>query len=237
MCVVRRVRRGLLLVTGFLCSGLVLYVLVQNGAAIWQPIVGSTAEQAQPAMPMEIPGTTLVIRNFVRYEGSYLEDGSETYEADVLGILLENTGSYGIESARVILHWDEGTYVFDVDMLPPQMSAIVLEKDRRPYVIHSWTHCTGVQKSAQEDWSDDPIAVAIMDSTKLQLTNESAKTVTEVRIYYKNYLAEDNILLGGITYSYTVAQIPPKASVTIEPYRFVYGYSRIVRIDCRRNDD
>lgn len=235
----RRMKRGILLVSGALGSMLVICLLVQSGAALWQSDTPEPAKVFMPerslAFPMEIPGTTLVARHLIWYEGGYLEDGSHTYEANVAAILLENTGTAAIECARVILRWEGGAYVFDVDMLPPHMSVIVLERDRQPYEIYEWTGCSGVQKSGTGDWQG---TVQVTESgIRLQITNPSDVTLHDVRIYFKDYLQEQDILVGGTVHSFTVGDIPPYTTVTAEPYRFVEGYSRIVRIDYQQGKD
>lgn len=235
----RRMKRGFLLLTGVLGSALVLLLLILNGYALWQPgVVVSPVPYTLNSLPSDVPGTTLRIHNLVCYEGGYLEDGSDIYVSDVAAILLENTGTYGIRSARVILCWQGGAYVFDVEMLPPDTPVIVLEKDRQPYQQQAWTGCNGVQKTDEADWSVYPVQLAVQDQTKLQLKNQTDMPVTNLHIYYKNYLKDEQIFLGGTAYCYVVAEIPAGETVTVEPYRFVWGYSRIVQISCpARNDD
>lgn len=239
MGVRRRLRRGILLVAGIFGGVAVFCLLLQNGYGMWEPAV--TVGQVvypQNDLPMQVPGTTLAIHNLVRYEGGYLEDRSDIHVTDIAAILLENTGSAGIECARVILHWEDGDYVFDVTMLPPGMRVIVLEKDGQTYRQHPWTGCSGVQKTGDGDWSAFPVQIAVLDDTKLQLQNTTDMPIRRLQIYYKNYLPDDRILLGGVAYCYLVDQIPAGQSVTVEPYRFAWGYSKIVQITCQhRNDD
>lgn len=225
--VFRGLRRGILFVTGIMGSICIVCLLVYNGAALWRPATGEISPQML-AFPMEIPGTTLVARHLILYEGGYLEDGSHTYEDNVAAILLENTGSDGIECARVILHWEDGAYVFDVDMLPPGMPVIVLERDRQPYALKEWIACEGVQKCSFEDWQS--ILEIEENGIQLQITNPTDQVACDVRIYFKDYLEEQDILVGGIVHSYTVGDIPPNTTVTAEPYRFVKGCSKILRI-------
>lgn len=226
--VFRGLRRGLLLLMGTMGSIGVVCLLVHSGAALWQPPAGETPPKIL-SFPMEIPGTTLVARHLILYEGGYLEDGSQEYEANVAAVLLENTGSVGIECARVILHWEGGAYVFDVDMLPPGMPVIVLERSRQPYEQKEWTACQGIQKIAHDPW-ESCLEISPSDIT-LQITNPTDQTIRDVRIYFKDYLKDQDILVGGIVHSCEVGDIPPHTTVTAEPYHFVEGYSKILCVD------
>lgn len=224
----RGLRRGLLLLVGTMGSFCVVCLLVHSGAALWQPPAGETTPKIL-AFPMEIPGTTLVARHLILYEGGFLEDGSQEYEANVAAVLLENTGSVSIESARVILHWEDGAYVFDVDMLPPGLPVIVLERSRQPYEQKSWTACQGIQKIAYAPW-ESCLEVSASDIT-LQITNPTDQTVRDVCVYFKDYLKDQDILVGGIVHSCKIGDIPPHTTVTAEPYHFVEGYSKILCVD------
>ena len=218
-----KVRRFALLFTGVIGGALVMCVLVQNGWAMCRREVSST-------FPMQIPGTTLVITNVLSYEGEYIEDDSVTFSADIAAICLENTGASNIQCARVILSWEQGDYVFDVDMLPSGMSVIVLEKFRQPYEKHNFTSCAGVQKNALTDWMAAPITVSPQGETKLRIQNPTDQPLTDVTLYFKNYIPESDLLFGGIVYEYRVGLVAPGESFIIEPYRYLRSRSRIVGI-------
>lgn len=227
MMMFARVRRGLLFVTGIIGSIFVVSVLVRSGSALWQSPEEPCAEQSL-TFPMEIPGTNLVAHHLIWYEGGYLEDGSHEYEENVAAIMLENTGAADIECARVILGWGDGAYVFDADMLPRGMPVIVLERSRQPYEEKEWTTCQGVQKVAYDRW-DSSLAFSASDIS-IQITNPTDHTICDVRIYFKDYLQDQKVLMGGIVHSYEAGDIPPHTTITIEPYRFVEGYSKILWI-------
>ena len=219
-----KIWRGLLLVTGVLGGALVLAFLVQNGWALW-------SREPVPQFPMEIPGTTLVIRNILTYEGEYLEDESMTFADDIAAIHLVNTGSAGIDCARVVLQWEQGTYVFDVDMLPAGGSVIVLEKYQQSYDTDRFTSCAGVQKTATGDWMSAPVTVTPRGDTKLEICNPTDRTLTDVRICFKNYLPEEDLFVGGIVYAYRIGLVAPGERFIVEPYRYLRGQSRIVGIE------
>ena len=225
---VLRMRRGLLIVVGVMGSLLVVYLLVCSASAICRP--GNPALQSKSVFPMQVPGTTIVIRNLVNYEGEYMEDGNLTFEKNLAAVCLENQGEDGIECARVILHWENGAYVFDVDMLPAGAGAIVLEKYRSPYDDHQWTSCVGVQKCTTTSWMNVPALIMPLGPTKIHLENPTETTLRNMTLYYKHYLPSDRLLVGGIVYAIKVGDLLPGAAVSLEPERFSWGGSQIVRI-------
>ena len=81
---VLRMRRGLLIVVGVMGSLLVVYLLVCSASAICRP--GNPALQSKSVFPMQVPGTTIVIRNLVNYEGEYMEDGNLTFEKNLAAV-------------------------------------------------------------------------------------------------------------------------------------------------------
>ena len=203
-----------------------MYGLVQSGAALWQYDVN-----AQPlTMPFQVPGTTLVVHNLLRYEGEYLEDEGVTFERDLAAVCLENVGSSGVECARVILQWQDGSYVFDVDMLPKGTTVVVLEKYRQPYAEHPWIGCSAVQKTGDDTWLNTPLEITAQGLSGIVVTNPTDKMVTDVTLHFKNYLSENRLFVGGLAYQYKVGDLAPGASATVEPYHFMWGSSQIVRI-------
>lgn len=218
-----KLRRGILFMAGAVGGALVMGILAQRGWALW-------SRQVQPQFPMQIPGTTLVITNVLSYEGEYIEDDSCTFATDIAAICLENTGDAGVDCARVMLQWEQGAYVFDVDMLPAGMSVIVLEKYRQPYERHGYTACAGVQKTAADDWMSAPVTVTSRGETKLHIRNPTGETLTDVTIYFKSYVPESDLLLGGIVREYRVGIVAPGEEFIVEPYGYLRTRSRIVGI-------
>lgn len=182
------------------------------------------------SFPIAVPGTCLIARYPVVYEGGYMEDGSGEYMVDVAAIVLFNTAAYGIEQARVVLQWEQGAYEFEVKMLPPRASVLVLEKSGQKYADHRWTECTGFQQTG-EAWAEaTELFVEEHGETALCIRNTVDRPLRDIRIYYKGYLPDDEVYLGGITYCTGIEELKPGESIILRPYRYVREYTKIVRI-------
>ena len=225
---VLRMRRGLLIAVGTMGGLIAAYLLLCNVSAVWRS--ADPASEGLSVFPMQVPGTTLVIENLVNYEGEYMENNDLSFESELAAVRLINQGENGVECARVILEWSDGAYVFDVDMLPPGASAVVLEKYRSPYAVQLWTECRGIQKADDSAWMSIPAVITPDGPTQIHLENPTDNTIRNVTLYYKHYLPENQLLLGGIVYASRVGDLLPGATVTLQPERFSWGNSQIVRV-------
>ena len=75
-----------------------------------------------------------------------------------------------------------------------------------------------------------------MDMGTLAVTNVSDAALCEVWLYYKSYLSQPGIYVGGITYKAGLQWIGPGQTVQISPLHYACGYSGIVRISARKAD-
>ena len=122
-------------------------------------------------------------------------------------------------------------YTFQVDMLPPSMGVIVLEIDRQPYSDATITACNGFQETDNSHWLTTSLILAPQDNHNLAITNPTGTTIRDVTIYYKYYLPENDLLLGGIVYTYRAGDIRPGETIFVWPYRFLQGWSRILQVE------
>lgn len=224
MCVFLWLKRILLLFTGLLGGITVLCLLVQYGSA-QQRIAPKEME-----FPIAVPGTTLVMHELVLYEGGYLEDSKREHVENVAAILMENVGQAGIEHARVRLFWDGGYYVFEAEMLPGNSSVIALEKNKQEYMLRPWTGCDGMQKTAEGTWWIEGVQLENVGACKLRLTNISDHEISDLQLFFKDKVYQQDILLGGSTHCVNVGDLLPGDTVLLSPYRFVWEYSQVVCI-------
>ena len=184
-------------------------------------------------LPYKIPGTTLLVHKLASYDGPYLEDGSNDEVQNVAALTVQNVGAYGLETAKITMAQGDDTYCFEGEILPPGETVLILEKDRKPFILqNSWTACRGEQVASKGDWTAyRSILVKPTAPGQLTVTNISAETVTDVILYYKDYLAPPGILIGGITYRTCVDTLRPGESVTISPWHYIWDQSTVIRID------
>lgn len=197
-----------------------------------QPVieqVGGTVEQA--GFPFALEYTSLVAQKLIAYEGAYLEDGSEEAVADVAALVVENTGTIGIEYAQIILVQNGRELSFDATYIPPKSRILLLEENKQPFSAAPVTACRcrtvipGVFDRAER-------AVSIKETgmCTLEVTNLTDQVLSDVRIFYKHHEGENDLYVGGITYSTVIPTLEPGETRSVTPYRYASGYAQVVAV-------
>lgn len=168
------------------------------------PTVTTTAPDIQIEIPEDVTiplGNQLKITDLGSYTGIFMEDGSDEIVSGVMMILLTNEGDQTLQYAEITLGnaQDEKAY-FSASTLPPGCSAVLLEKNRKPFA-------PGYEAIALDNvvfFQEEP--GMLEDTVKIQayqgamnVTNISGADITgTIQIYYKNSAAD--VYYGGITY-------------------------------------
>ena len=197
-----------------------------------QTVCAVTRQELQ--LPISLEGTPLKILSVLSYEGAFLEDGGNTPVAEVLCILVENTGDSHIRSARIILCGEERMYSFQARDLPPGSRTILLETGGAPWVREGeFCYACGSAETVQEDLlTAGQLEITPVDMGSVAVTNCSEQTLTDLELTYKNYLADADVYQGGISYRHVLPVLQPGETVTINPERYASGYSRFVYACC-----
>lgn len=186
------------------------------------------APQAEITVPFSIEGTSLIAEKIVSYDGPFLEDGSGDEVFGVSTLVVKNTGTTGVEHARITLVVDDGFLEFDINKLPAGATVAVLEKNRAKYRSYSLYRGYGEQSLLNEGWGDWPVLIEPYDLGSFLITNNTENTLRNININYKNYLP--GIYVGGIAYHISYPFLQPGQSVVLYPEHYVSGYSTIVYI-------
>ena len=225
------IKRVILLAVGVCGSVFACWLLFLSGSNIYEmqsaiPVVAELEESAV-RFPYAVPKTCLILREIMVYEGAYLEDNSNEYVVDVAAAVIVNTAGKGIENACVELKWAGGEYVFEVQMLPPGETVLVLDKNRQKYINRNWIACMGTQEYQAGEWSVDGGVVTEKDGL-ITAYNDTNENLQNICIYFKTYLPEEQMYLGGIAYCFNMDQLPTGEKVQIRPYRYISDYAKIV---------
>lgn len=147
-------------------------------------------------------GYGLVITDVGKYNGVYMEDGSDEFASGILMIVVANTGESDIQYAEISMATENGEARFNMSTLPAGESVVLLERSRM-----SWSNKEQYTYAIMENvvvFSDsmslheDKLKVQMLDGM-INVTNISGKDITgDIVIYYKNSAAD--LLYGGITY-------------------------------------
>jgi len=191
--------------------------------------VGANDDPA--GFPFALEYTSLVAQKLIAYEGAYLEDGSEEAVEDVAALILENTGTTGIEYAQIVMMQNGRELSFDGTYIPPKSTVLLLEENKQPYSDAAVTdgHCRTVIPGVF-DRAERTVSVKEAGMCTLEVTNLTDQSLSGIRIFYKHHQGENDLYVGGITYSTVILALEPGQTRSITPYRYASGYAQVVAV-------
>ena len=198
---------------------------------------GQTEEQLQESQPepvtfpYSVPGTGIVVQKISSYDGIYIEDGSDQEISNVASMLMTNSSGNAIEYVSVSLKCDGERMEFEASDIPSGAAILVQEKNKKSYRDGTYTECVGTV--AQMDgfgMAEDQVKVTPNEDDTFTVTNLTEQTIPCVRLFYKLYMEDQGIYIGGITYNVKVTELEAGASQTISPSHYVQGYSRLMMV-------
>lgn len=197
----------------------------KNGAADAGP------ESGVVTLPYTIPNTSLTIQKIAGYDGIFLEDGSDSSVSGICSIVLKNTGSMDVEFARITLSCNGTPLTFELSDLPSGAVVVAQEINQTAYQDGVYRDCSadiaeidGLEQSAGQ------ISVRENGDGSLTVTNITDKRIPCVRVFYKFYMSDEDIYVGGITYTAKLTDLEAEGSYTIIPSHYSLGYSKVVMI-------
>lgn len=232
----RGVKRALLLVTALLGCFFGFVGLMISAGAVLQRVDEQTVftflePQESISLPYRVEGTDLIARQLVMYEGPDLEKGSDTPVSDITALLLYNDGQQEIAQAEVKLTAGEELTFFASNIMPGAQ-VLVLETNTAVWKEREITACSGwVSEAAWKALPEITLEILEVDMGTLSVTNTSLRTLTDIWLYYKNYLPEGDLYVGGITYVETIPVLEPGQTVQINPNHYASGYSRVIKAE------
>ena len=168
-----------------------------------EPATRPTESATLPTEPQGVDlGSGIVITDYIRYSGPFLEDRTDEAVSDVLAIRVTNTGEEYIQTMDILLSDGETVARFSLSTLFPGDTVIVPELNRMPFADAPEFTEFSTESVALFDghpgMCTDRIAIQCLDGV-MNITNISGEDITEdIFVYYKNYI--DGVYCGGITY-------------------------------------
>ena len=181
--------------------------------------------------PYNIPDTGLVINKIESYSGEYFEDGSNSNVSSVATMLLTNNSSSNIEYGEIYVKSGKETLTFVVSGLPKGKNIIVQEKNKKTYDGSTDIVCTATVATLDEfEKNEKLIKIEETDKGAIKVTNVSDKDIPTVRIFYKYYMDDEEIYVGGITYTAKISNLKKNDTQEVFPKHYVNGYSEILMV-------
>ena len=78
--------------------------------------------------------------------------------------------------------------------------------------------------------SEDQVRVTDNGDNSLTVTNLTQEPIVCVRVFYKYYMEDLDVYVGGIAYTAKVTDLQPGEEVQIIPSHYAAGSSRIVMV-------
>jgi len=173
----------------------------------------------------------LVASQLVMYEGPFLESGGDVPVSDITALILYNSGDREIAQAEVVLT-GEVELTFFASNIMPGARVLVLEKNAAAWQEWNISGCSGwVNEETEVTIPEGALQIREVDMGTLSVTNISREKLTDIWLFYKNYLSEGDLYIGGITYLVQIGALESEESVTVKPAHYAAGYSRVIKAE------
>lgn len=151
----------------------------------------------------------LYIEVIGKYNGLFVEDGSDEPIENALSILVRNDSDKTVQIALLTMSDGEKEYEFQITTLPAGAKALVLEKNKAVYESGKEYTVTDFSSGYFNSTTlmEDSIELTSSDG-KISVKNIGEKTYEKIYIYYKTKKLS-GVYMGGITYRTPVENLKP----------------------------
>ena len=193
---------------------------------------GTTTHADIPTIsfPYVIESANIVVEQISPYSGYFIEDGSDESVSNIAAIVVTNNGG-DLDFVGIGISQDDRNLAFSASQIPAGATVIIQEQSRASYTNGNYYSCTATTTES-EGFSNatDTITVSDNGNNSFDVTNIGEETISEVKVYFKSYLPEEDVYVGGITYSATLTDIEPQTAVTVDSSHYDSQYSTIIEV-------
>ena len=190
-----------------------------------------TGEELAMTLPCRIPGYDLVIEKLAPYSGMFVEDGSNANIENVAMLLVKNDGDFPVEYTQIRVACGDEELLFDVSALPVGERLVVQEKTGKSIPEGGATSASVlVVQRANMEMSESKVKVTDNGNNTLTIQNLTNETIPTVRVFYKYYMDEEQLFVGGIAFTVRITKLGAGASVTIQPSHYTSKSGRVVMV-------
>jgi hypothetical protein len=145
--------------------------------------------------------------------------------------MVENKGQFPVEYTQICVNYGQEKLLFDISALPVGEKLVVQEKTGKPIPDAKATAATAmVVQRADMEMAEGKVQVTDNGDNTLTIKNLTDETIPAVRVFYKHYMEEEDIFVGGIAFTVRVARLGAGASMTIQPSHYTSQTSRLVMV-------
>ena len=181
--------------------------------------------------PCKVPDYDLIIEKLAPYSGMFVEDGSNAEIENIAMLMICNQGEYPVEYTQICVQYGEESLSFDVSALPVGEKMVVQEKmgkklpEGKPDSISAL-----VVRRAEMEMSEGKVQVIDNGDNTLTIRNLTDKMIPTIRVFYKYFMEDADIFVGGIAFTVRITRLGPGAGVTIQPSHYTSRTSRVVMV-------
>ena len=183
------------------------------------------------SFPYTVSESDLVIQQISSYDGYYIEDASDHAVSGVAAIVVTNNGS-DLEFAGIGISQGERSLAFSASQIPAGATVIIQEQTGASFSSSEPYYSATATTSRTETFEMSKEYVTLEDSGNNVLTvnNISGKKLSEVKVLFKNYLSDEDVYVGGITYNITLTDVEPDTAMDISAGHYDSQYSKVVEV-------
>lgn len=190
-----------------------------------------TGKPTSIEFPCQIPEYGLILDRIAPYTGMFVEDGSNSQAENVAMLLVQNNGDYPLEYTQIRVKYADAELLFDFSALPVGEALVVQEKDRKAVPAGQAEAATAlVVQRANMEMSQDKVRVTDNGDNTLTIENLTGETIPTVRVFYKYFMEEEGLFVGGISFTVRVTGLGPNGKVTVQPTHYTSKTGRVVMV-------
>lgn len=191
----------------------------------------ATGEDLGVTFPCKVPDSGLVIEKMAPYSGMFVEDGTNANVENVAMLMVRNQGDHPVEYTQIRVECGQETLLFDISALPVGEYLVVQEKNGKTMPEGKTTAAAAlVVQRADMEMSKNEVQVTDNGNNTLTIRNLTNKTIPTVRVFYKYYMEDEALFVGGIAFTVRVTRLGAGANVTIQPSHYTSDTSRVVMV-------
>lgn len=181
--------------------------------------------------PCQVPQYGLVIEKLAPYSGMFVEDGTNAQVENVAMLMVQNKGDYPVEYTSIKVTFGQEELLFDISALPMGETMVVQEKNGKTIPAGNADAATAmVVRRAEMEMSESQVQVIDNGDNSLTVKNLTDATIPTVRVFYKYYMEDEGIFVGGIAFTVRITRLGAGASVRIQPAHYNSQTSRVVMV-------
>ncbi len=190
-----------------------------------------TGKELGIVFPCKIPEYNLTIEKMAPYSGMFVEDGTNANTTNVAMLMVKNDGDFPVEYTQISVMCGQEELLFDISALPVGEKLVVQEKTGKPISVSEATSASAlVVQRANMEMSEGKVQVVDNGDNTLTITNLTNETIPTVRVFYKYYMENEELFVGGIAFTVRITRLGAGANVKIQPSHYTSQNSRVVMV-------